>query len=463
MTFSHQQDVQVLNQDVRHILTSPGRFLPRTRPMWTNWALGLAFASSPLAFAGAAWARRRRRHEAADWVGTRRKRALRDLHKSLGGASNIEAFGEAMEQYLMAKLGWERSQLTREAVHKRLSEHDPGLAEDWIALWNECEMQRYGAVSGNLESLAERLRSLAQKQKPHGHDETSHHALFGAYDARIGDALAQAEQMFEAANEAYEAGNHQLALDTYESILENHRHFESEFNAGNARSSWVSLARPGALRARQTARRLQRQPSGEHRIAGGQNSGPHHPRPQPWARNVAVHLGRARSTRGMGGLVFVVVDHRLALWGLRWKKESPDSRATLAFWGRIDGVGVGGALGGSGEQCADAIPEPTGHHVGQGRRQQRSSSASTVLFQLHEGTRACILDKSAGWTEIELDNGNVGWVPPMPQRRFEERHLRCARRREIRLQRAARPAFFDALGPNGVAVHRGHLVGVAHL
>jgi uncharacterized protein YgiM (DUF1202 family) len=39
------------------------------------------------------------------------------------------------------------------------------------------------------------------------------------------------------------------------------------------------------------------------------------------------------------------------------------------------------------------------------------SPASTVLFQLHEGTRACILDKSAGWTEIELDNGNVGWVP----------------------------------------------------
>ena len=25
--------------------------------------------------------------------------------------------------------------------------------------------------------------------------------------------------------------------------------------------------------------------------------------------------------------------------------------------------------------------------------------------------RACILDKSAGWTEIELDNSNVGWVP----------------------------------------------------
>ena len=63
----------------------------------------------------------------------------------------------------MAKLGWERSQLTREAVHKRLSEHDAGLADEWIALWNECEMQRYGAVSGSLDGLAERLRLLAQK------------------------------------------------------------------------------------------------------------------------------------------------------------------------------------------------------------------------------------------------------------------------------------------------------------
>ena len=37
--------------------------------------------------------------------------------------------------------------------------------------------------------------------------------------------------------------------------------------------------------------------------------------------------------------------------------------------------------------------------------------SGTVLFQLHEGTRACILDRTEGWTEIELDNGNVGWLP----------------------------------------------------
>ena len=32
------------------------------------------------------------------------------------------------------------------------------------------------------------------------------------------------------------------------------------------------------------------------------------------------------------------------------------------------------------------------------------------LFQLHEGTRACILSTENDWTEVKLDNGNVGWL-----------------------------------------------------
>ena len=38
------------------------------------------------------------------------------------------------------------------------------------------------------------------------------------------------------------------------------------------------------------------------------------------------------------------------------------------------------------------------------------SEASTVLFQLHEGAAACLLHDTEGWREIELDNGNVGWI-----------------------------------------------------
>ena len=63
----------------------------------------------------------------------------------------------------MAKLKWERSALTREAVHATLSATLPDLASDWDALWSALEMQRYGAGAIQADDLAETLRSLAQR------------------------------------------------------------------------------------------------------------------------------------------------------------------------------------------------------------------------------------------------------------------------------------------------------------
>ena len=97
-------------------------------------------------------------------MGTRRKRALRQLQRSLKStdALTIETIGEAMEQYLMAKLGWERSQLTREAVKQHLTVKDEALAEQWDVFWEACEMQRYGASQGNLDALAQTLLTLGE-------------------------------------------------------------------------------------------------------------------------------------------------------------------------------------------------------------------------------------------------------------------------------------------------------------
>ena len=62
----------------------------------------------------------------------------------------------------MAKLGWERSQLTREAVKQHLTVKDEALAEQWDAFWEACEMQRYGASQGNLDALAQTLLTLGE-------------------------------------------------------------------------------------------------------------------------------------------------------------------------------------------------------------------------------------------------------------------------------------------------------------
>ena len=100
------------------------------------------------------------------------------------------------------------------------------------------------------------------------------------------------------------------------------------------------------------------------------------------------------------------------LWAQRWRKTQPESKATMTFLAAASLLlGLGGLWA---VQACNAQMKTPGQLVIMADRVDVTSAPSesgTVLFQLHEGTRACILDRSLGWTEVELDNGNVGWIP----------------------------------------------------
>ena len=40
-----------------------------------------------------------------------------------------------------------------------------------------------------------------------------------------------------------------------------------------------------------------------------------------------------------------------------------------------------------------------------------SVGSAQELFILHEGTKVKVIDKVAGWNNIELSDGRQGWVP----------------------------------------------------
>lgn len=44
--------------------------------------------------------------------------------------------------------------------------------------------------------------------------------------------------------------------------------------------------------------------------------------------------------------------------------------------------------------------------------QSEPRANTTVLFVLHKGTKVTVLQEEAGWCEVQLANGNVGWMPP---------------------------------------------------
>ena len=224
---------------------------------------------------------------------------------------------------------------------------------------------------------------------------------------------SQPEVDFQRANQAYEAGNYEEALGQYEHILATHRHFESEFNAGNAafKLNRLGLARLHYERAKLLS------PSDEHlkanlallesnivdRITAVPSLGL-----KSW---LASWVGPGQ---WLNWTLWALFWWTLTwvLWGLRWTKTNRDSRATLGFLGMASlALGLTGFWGIS--KCHERMEAP-GQVVVMSARVDVTSApveSGTVLFQLHEGTRACILDRTEGWTEIELDNGNVGWLP----------------------------------------------------
>ncbi|MDA9756343.1 tetratricopeptide repeat protein [Flavobacteriales bacterium] len=225
--------------------------------------------------------------------------------------------------------------------------------------------------------------------------------------------LSQPNVDFQRANQAYESGNYEESLDQYEDILATHRHFESEFNAGNAafKLNRLGLARLHYERAKLLS------PSDEHlkanlallesnivdRITAVPSLGL-----KSW---LASWVGPGQ---WLNWTLWALFWWTLTwvLWGLRWTKKNRDSRATLGFLGMASlALGVTGFWGIS--KCHERMETP-GQVVVMSARVDVTSApveSGTVLFQLHEGTRACILDRTEGWTEIELDNGNVGWLP----------------------------------------------------
>lgn len=225
--------------------------------------------------------------------------------------------------------------------------------------------------------------------------------------------VAQPDIVFERANLAYESGDHEEALALYESIAEGHLHFESEFNAGNAA---FKLDRLGLARLHYERAKLL-SPSDEHlkaNLALLESNIVDRITPVPSLGLKSWMASWVGPGQWMTWTLWALFWWTLTwvLWAMRWTKSNRDSRATLGFFGVASLVlGLTGLWGV--KECNDRAKTPDQVVIMSARVDVTSapSTTGTVLFQLHEGTRACILNRSEGWTEIELDNGNVGWLP----------------------------------------------------
>ena len=425
-TFGTKSDVMILNHDIRHINTTHANWGSRDDGGLKKFCIYLLFLLGPIVAGVSYLFRRRRDSELLDPTGTKSKKALKVLHKVLEDCSKIksreEAFtilGEALEVYLCSKLHIGRSSFSRntgvDELRKVVGKEE---ADKWDGLLKTCEMARF--APGLLPEIDESI-SLSRDLTQKGEQKMRSSHLLSVVVILLSMVMAPSvaigndkdvSDLFQQANDAYVDGEYELAAALYEEVAQNHKCFQLEYNLGNAH---YKLSHIGESILHYERARLINPLDGDLRAN------------LLLAELRAIDRIEALPGVGIDKLVSVLFAGNLYLV---WLILSLATWTTAFIFIAINlklGVSIskpflrGGALVTAAlsivfllflYSTSKRVSESSCAIVMDSRVEVRSmpGELGMSLFQLHEGTKACIVSKENEWTQVKLDNGNVGWL-----------------------------------------------------
>jgi hypothetical protein len=424
--FGTKSDVMILNHDIRHINTTHAHWGSRDDGKLQTLCMYLLFLLGPIVAGVAYLFRLRRDSELHDPTGTKSKKALKVLHKVLGECSKIknreEAFtilGEALEVYLCSKLQIGRSSFSRNTgvaeLDKIVGKED---ADKWDGLLKTCEMARF--APGLLPEIDDSI-SLALDLTKKGEKKMKSSNLLGLGIILLSMVMAPSlaigndkdvDKLFQQANDAYVDGKYELAAALYEEVAQNHMCFELEYNMGNAH---YKLSHIGESILHYERARLINPLDGDLRanLLLAELRAIDRIEALP-----GVGIDRLVSVIFAGNLYWVWLILSLVTWttafvfiaiNLKWgvSLSKPFLRGGAVVSAALSLVFLLFLY-----STNKRISESSCAIVMDSRVEVRSmpGELGMSLFQLHEGTRACIVSKENEWTQVKLDNGNVGWL-----------------------------------------------------
>lgn len=247
--FTGQEDLRLLNKDIRHIKTGDtsqhlqGDYFFGSVAYWVSLAiLALIFISLFVIF-------RQRAIDNANIAGKRASKANKVATKRLRQASRLMQEGKSSEfydevlralwGYVGDKLNIPVAQLSHDNISERLSERDvhQSTIDQFIGALDECEFARYapGDPRGNMSKVFEKAMTAIEKI-----EETMKKTRKSAAKATLLLLLftvlplsAQAVTK-AAADSAYSQGHYQQAIKDYEELLKQGASAELYYNLGNA-------------------------------------------------------------------------------------------------------------------------------------------------------------------------------------------------------------------------------------
>lgn len=221
-----------------------------------------------------------------------------------------------------------------------------------------------------------------------------------------------AESLFHRANEAYSAGNYELAIATYDSILTDHMHAESEFNLGNAHYKMQSWAK-AILHYERAALLSPNNPDIKTNLTLANSKTKDRIESIPSNGLFDIWERVTAPGRFQFWMIIMIISWNVAWASFAWRiwvKKTEIRRVLGSVATIMLSIGLltlfftySTAQRIQCSQSAIVMATETSVH-------NEPGNESLVLFMLHEGTKVTVLQREADFWKVQLSNGNTGWM-----------------------------------------------------
>ena len=435
-TFDGQEDLQMLNKDIRHIktgstdLNSTNDFFFGSTSYWLSLiVLALIFISLFVIFRQRAIENSnitKQRAGKANKVATKR---LKKASKLMSENKSVEFYDEVLRAlwgYVGDKLNIPVEQLSHDNISQRLSERnvDEETINQFIGALDECEFERYapGDPKGNMNKVYEKAMTAIEKiegtmkkgKSKKVSDSQIRLLLFFVipFMSNVFPLTSSAMTKTEA-DSAYTRGQYQEAIKGYEALLKQGASADLYYNLGNAYYRTENITRA----VLNYERALLLSPSDRDiyfnlQMARSKTIDKITPEQEmffvTWYRslvNLASVDGWARTALLALALAIVLV--LIYLFSERiWLRK-------VGFFGAMALIVLFVISNVFAHQQKELLMNRSGAIVISSAVTVKSTPAKqgTDLFILHEGTKVTITDSSMkDWKEIRLADGKEGWI-----------------------------------------------------
>jgi len=339
-----------------------------------------------------------------------------------------DEISQALWGYVGDKLGIPLSELTKENVRDKLSDQQVTEAdtERFVSLLNTCEMALFAgmdnaadmnktydeaaAVITNIERETgeEKRETGDERQETRDEKQTVATILLLFFSSFL-----IAQPSFEAANEAYEKGNYNFAIEQYEGVLGTGQHSaELYYNLGNAYFKAGNLGK-AVLNYERTRLLSPSDAQGRDNLAIAQARTVDIIQPLPdffltrWWRGLQRSLS-AGVWSGLSILMLWLAVGGFSVWLLLSDREHKKrgflgGMVCLLLFGITFALAAQRSSAQQNSNQAIILAKETA-------LKDAADADSPDILTLHEGTKIHMLDQIGEWHKVRLPNGEQGWL-----------------------------------------------------